>query len=501
MASRFFACLRVAVRAILFPPIVAACLQASQGSGDAAAAIAAALRTKDYDQAVQLARSALDQSPKDFKILTLEAFAFSGLGKNEQAIAAYDAALKVAPDYLPALEGAAQIEYNTGSDRAVSLLNRILKSHPDDPTSHAMLGALAYKRNDCKAAVEHFRASSDLISSQRAALDEYGFCLVSLDRAKDAVPIYRRVLSWAMEDPQARLHLAAAQSLADQPQDAIATLQPVLAEGNPNPEVLQVASAAFEKTGDTSRAVELLRKAIVSQPDNPKYYLALSTLCFDHSSFQVGIDVLNLGLTRLPDSAPLYLARGILFIQLGQYDKGQADFEAADRLDPRQAFSSESEGLAKLQASNPDEALATVRTRLKNHPDDAFLHYLLAEILDQRAASVASPQFHEAVQSASKAVQLRPDLILAHDLLSGFYLKSGEIERATEECRLALRYDPSDQVALYHLTQALRKSGKRDEIPDLLKRLANLREQSRENEQRRSQYKLVEIPTPEDENL
>ena len=128
-------------------------------------------------------------------------------------------------------------QYNAGSDRAVTLLNRILKSRPDDPTSHAMLAALSFKRHDCKAAVAHFRASSDLISSQRSALDQYGFCLVSLDRAKDAVPIYQRVLSSAMEDPQARLHLAAAQSLADQPQDAIATLQPVLAEGNPRPEV------------------------------------------------------------------------------------------------------------------------------------------------------------------------------------------------------------------------------------------------------------------------
>ena len=399
------------------------------------------------------------------------------------------------------LKGAAQIEYNAGSDRAVALLNRILKSRPDDPTSHAMLAALAYKRHDCEAAVEHFRASSDLISSQRAALDEYGFCLVSLDRAKDAVPVYQRVLSSAMEDPQARLHLAAAQSLADQPKDAITTLLPVLADENPSPEVLQVASAAYERTGDTPRAVELLRKAIVSQPDNPNHYLAFSTLCFDHSSFQVGIDVLNVGLARLPDSAPLYLARGILLIQLGQYDKGQADFEAADRLDPHQAFSSESEGLAKLQASNSNDALATVRTQLKNHPDDAFLCYLLAEILDQRGAEVGSPQFREAAQSASKAALLRPDLVLAHDLLSGLYLKSGELDKATEQCRLALRYDSSDQVALYHLTQALRKSGKQDQIPDLLKRLAALREESRKKEEHRNQYKLVEIPAPEEENL
>ena len=61
-----------------------------------------------------------------------------------------------------------------------------------------------------------------------------------------------------------------------------------------------------------------------------------------------------------------------------------------------------------------------------------------------------------------------------------------------EQCRKALEQDPKDQTALYHLIQALRKTGDKREIPDLLKRLALLRKQAAQEDSQRYQYKLVE---------
>lgn len=482
---------------------LAVSLGAAQNSGDGANAIAAALRSKDYEQALQLARSSLKQSPNDAKLLTLEGIALSGLGNAHDALMAYDGALKVSPDYLPALEGAAQIEYNAGSSRATPTLNHILKIRPDDPTSHAMLAVISYKDHDCKRAVEHFRASGQLIFSQRAALEQFGFCLVSLGQVKDAIPLYEAVVSQDPSDQQARLHLADAQVLAGEPNDAITTLQPLLTRQDPGSDALDLASAAYEKSGDTPHAVELLRQAIVTTPDNPKLYLDFSSLCFDHSSFDVGIDMLNVGLSRLPRSAPLYLARGILYIQLAKYDKGEADFETAERLDPRQTFSSESESLAKIEQNQGDNALAAVRSRLETHPNDPVLLYLLADSLTRGGAQPGSPQFKEALNAANKAVALDPDLTEARDVLSNLYLKERDLPRVIEQCKIALRTDPKDEEALYRLTQALRKSGKTTEIPELLKRLAALQQADRTEEQTRNRYKLVEptasSPSPQDQ--
>lgn len=485
---------------IAFLALTLAPLVVAQDSSSAANSIASALGAKQYDQALQLARSALQQSPKDLRILTMEGLALSGLGRNREALAAYHMALQMSPDYVPALEGAAELEYKAGSDRAVPLLNHLLELHPNDPTSHAMLAALAYNRRDCDVAVKHFREAGALISTQASALAEYGGCLIHLKKTEEAIPVFEELVALSPDDSRARFNLALVQYLAHHTQDAILTLQPLLESSNPDADALDLASAAYEESSDTPRAVALLRQAILTAPRNLKYYLDFATLSYDHASFQVGIDVLNAGLTQLPNSAPLYLARGILYIQLADYDKGEADFETADRVEPRQAFTSEAQGLVKFQQGNLDEALASVQTQLKSHPENGFLHYLLAEILIGRGAAVGSPEFKRAIEEDARALQLRPDLVLARDALGRLYLQSGQFDKAIEQARLALRANPSDQEAIYHLIQALRKSGNKNEIPDLLKRLAVLREEARTKEASQNRYKFVEGPTPQAPN-
>ncbi len=45
---------------------------------------------------------------------------------------------------------------------------------------------------------------------------------------------------------------------------------------------------------------------------------------------------------------------------------------------------------------------------------------------------------------------------------------------------------------MYHLIQALRKTGDKTELPDLLKRLAQLRQEATRQEEQHNRYKLIE---------
>ena len=466
---------------------------AAQTGADSASisAIQSALRAGDNEQALTLVHAQLQNFPKDVRLWTLEGIALANLGHTREALTAYNKALAISPDYLAALEGAAELEYKAGSSRAAPLLQRILKVRPGEPTTHAMLAALAYKKHDCPTAVEHFQKSGPVLSSQPTALEEYGACLMDLQKPDDALPVFEQILTLLPNDPHARYNLAVVQFTAQHSADAISTLQPLLAASAPDPDVLDLASAAYEDTGDTPRAVGLLRQAIVADPRNAKYYVDFAALSFKHESFQVGVEMIDAGLTQLPKAARLYIARGILYIQMGQFEKGQADFEAANKLDPGQASAAVAEGLAQLQASNLDQALKTVETELKAHPGDAFLHYLKSEIISQSGPAVGSSQFNDAVKAASRAVQLQPDFPLARNVLGNLYLQSGQNERAIEQCRAVLRENPNDQIAMYHLLLALRKTNDpKGEVPGLVKRLAELRAQSQQQEASTNRYKL-----------
>ena len=461
------------------------------------AQIQAALRAGDFMQALQLSEAAVKASPNNATLWTMKGIALSRLGRDQEALSAYNRALSISPEYLPALEGAAELEYKAGSSRAMPLLDRILKLRPEDPTSHAMLGVLAYKQRDCTSAVKHFRASRDVINSQPVALAQYGSCLMDLQQADDAIDVFRQIQLLTPDDPHARYNLAVAQLAAHQAKDAIATLQPLLQAQPPDSDVLDLASSAFEETGDTPRAVQLLRHAIIANPSNSKYYVDFAAISFNHQSFQVGVDMINAGLRQIPKAAILYVARGILYVQLGQFDRAEADFANAIQLDPSQTSGAIAQGLALVQQSNLDQALTTVRSQLKAHPRDAFLQYMQAQILSQQGSEPDTPEFKEAIASAVLSNQINPEFVLARDLLGNLYLKAGEIEKSIVESRRALQLSPSDQEALYHLIQGLRKSGKdtKGELPGLVKQLAELRKEARNAEVTR--YRLYE---PGEEN-
>jgi tetratricopeptide (TPR) repeat protein len=96
------------------------------------------------------------------------------------------------------------------------------------------------------------------------------------------------------------------------------------------------------------------------------------------------------------------------------------------------------------------------------------------------------------MHAAKKAVALRPTLGPARSVLAKLYLEDGKYPEAAEQCRKALEIDPKDQTALYHLIQALRKTDKKSEIPELLKRLAQLRQEATNDEREQYRYKLIE---------
>jgi tetratricopeptide (TPR) repeat protein len=480
--------LRVAVAGSLF--FTAAALLA-QSSRDQLNAVTTALRSGKFADALQLLQPLVRQFPSNSQLLTLQGLAYSGDGQKQQALASFQSALKSSPDYLPALEGAAQIEYENSDPNAAALLRRVLKIAPEDPTANAMLASLAYKNHNCVEAVSHFEKSGPALQSEPAALRQYGTCLATLKRYDPAIGAFRKLLELPGNDRDDRLRLASLQVSDGKPGDAIEVLQSAL-QDRPNAAVLSLAAAAYEEQKDTPQAVKLLHQAIVENPHDTDLYLQFADLSFVHQSFQVGVDMMSAGLKMQPNAAPLYMARGVLYVQLADYDHAEADFEKAEELDPQLSVSDAARAMVAQQKDDLDKALAVVRAKLSRKPNDAQLLNVQADILVQKNPDVDTPEFKEAIAAAQGAAKLQPDLVAARDTLAKLYLQAEKDQLAVEQSRESLKYDPNDQVALYHLIVGLRRTGQKDELPELLKRLAELRQKATREEGEHNRYKLIE---------
>jgi tetratricopeptide (TPR) repeat protein len=453
--------------------------------------IAAALREQQFDSALGLVGEAIKQSPANAQLWTMQGVAYQGEGKNSQALSSFRHALKLSPDYIPALEKAAQLEFDAGDSDGIPLLERLLRLRPNDQTSYGMLAVLEYQKGDCAAATVHFEKAAALFESKAPALHAYGVCLVKMKRFDKANEVLQKSMALNPGDAGERHVLASVELMAHRPEQAIVTLEPLL-DTKQDALALELSSAAYEDLHNTEKAVDTLRQAILLEPENVNLYVDFAALSATHQSVQVGIDVVNDGINLQPKSAPLYFARGVLYVQLADYEKAQSDFEKAYELDPEQSLSVAAQGLIAAQQKDMPHALAGIEEKLARKPDDPVLLYLQADILAQENAEPGSADFEKAMRSAKGAIALRPALGPAHAVLAKLYLQSGRHADAAAQCRKALEIDPNDQGALYSLIQAMRKEDPHHEIPELLKRLASLRAQESQKQREQNRFKLVE---------
>jgi tetratricopeptide (TPR) repeat protein len=466
----------------------------AQSREDQISKIVTALREKQFDKALGMLHNALQELPANAQLWTMQGVAYNGEGKKKEALTSFRHALKLSPDNIPALQGVAQIEYDQGDAAGIPVLEHLLRLHPDDLTSQGMLAVLEFQQGNCSAAVAHFEKASSLFESRVPALHAYGACLVKLRQFDRAAGVFEKSLALNPDDERERQVLASVQLMSHQPEQAIATLNPLLG-ATPDASTLELASAAYEDDHDTEKAVDALRQAILLAPQDVSLYVNFAALAATHQSFQVGINVVNEGINLQPKAAPLYFARGVLYVQVSEYDHAQADFDKAYELDPSQSLSVAAQGLATALQNDLSNARAGVEEKLAGRPDDPILLYMRADILAQQGPEPGSPDFQTAMRSATQAVRLRPTLGPARGVLAKLYLQNGQYAEAAEQCRKAIEIDPKDQTAIYHLIQALRRTDSQKEIPELLRRLATLRQQATSEEREQYRYKLVEGDT------
>jgi tetratricopeptide (TPR) repeat protein len=470
---------------ILFPALLA------QTGDHRVALIASALRDEQYEKALQMLHVALADSPANSELWTMQGVAFKGVGNTKDALGSFRRALKLAPDNISALQGAAQIEFDQGDAAGIPILEHLVKLHPNDLTSHAMVAILEYQQGHCISALPHFEKALPVFEQRPTGLHAYAACLVKQKQFDRAAEIFQKTLQANPEDAGQRRVLAAIQLMAGHPEDAITTLKPLLGS-KPDAQTLELASQAYEQSHQTEKAVDSLKEAILRNPTDVNLYIEFAAISEKHQSVQVGINVVNDGINMQPDAAGLYFARGMLYVQLSDYEKAQNDFDRAYKLDPKASLTAAAQGLTAVQQNDFSKALSGIQEKLRLRPNDPILLYMQADVLAEHDPQPGTPEFNTALNSAKKAVSLNPALGPAHTVLAKLYMTQAEYPQAVSECRKALQNDPADQTALYHLVRSLRKTDQKEEIPKLLKQLALVRKQAANKEREENRFKLVE---------
>ncbi|MEB2363924.1 MAG: tetratricopeptide repeat protein [Bryobacteraceae bacterium] len=391
--------------------------------------LARALREQRFADAHALAQAMLNNASADPRLWTLDGMALAGMNRPRESIAAYNHALKADATYLPAWLGKAEVEYRSNDSGAAGTLVQVLKLDPGNATAHAMLASLAFARRDCAAALPHFARGRDEALKTTTATWQWAQCELMAGEAGEAAALFERLLQ----------------------------------AGPPRSEIFSLLASAQERSGAPDKAVQTLRRAAELFPQEESHYLDLGALCAEHHEYDLGIEVLEVGVRNVSSSPAIRVLRGVLFVLKGDFSAASTEFDRADAVG---AAIGTAYATMFSPGADSGQAAAKLRAELRTHPDDAVLHYLLAE---------CSSSDEERRQLLERAVQLKPGFAKAHSALGRLYAQRERPGEAIRELRLAVKLDPTDQPATYRLALKLRDAGRKEEAAELFNRLRTLR--------------------------
>ena len=437
------------------------------------------LRARRFGEAEGLARQALAESPKDCQVNAMLGLALRGEGKTGAAYGVFRNGIKVCPQSLLMLKGAAEIAYEEQSPEAGPLLDRILLLSPDDPVSHAMLGSVDARAGKCEESVANYAKAIAQIQGNAAALRQYGGCLAATGKSAEAVTIFGQLLS-AEDNETNRMLLARAQFDARKSDggdagQALTTLEPLVTAESRDGAALLLAAQIAEAENKTPQAVAWLTQAIKVAPKDVANYLYFAEISLNHGSYQVGIDFLNIGLQELPGNGLLLLARGVLEVQLGDEKAALKDFEEVHHAEPKLSFADDAMGVLLSQKHDNAKAVEFFKQKSRAQPNDPLLQYLYAEsLLESNRMDAAATG--EAIRAARRAIQLEPSYLPARDLLCLLLLRSGDLRGVVVQADAILQRDPYNEQAIYHELLAERKLNHPARVAGLVQRLQEARQ-------------------------
>ena len=491
------------------------------------------VRQEQWDQGIALLRQVLEADPENLKAHNLMGIALNSKGDVPGAGAEFQRALRIDPRFVPALKNLAINELSQNHvGEAQRHFSAALEIAPNDPMIHAYLGDIAYSQHQYKTAVQHLEKAGDFlknpgattrlaesrleIGEQARALDllggidqsqiplqqqfSLGLSLARHELYRQAILYFQAVRVKYPDSYDAAFNLAVCYVETKQFPAAIEILKATAGRGHKTAELDNLLAEAYEGNQQTQEAINTLREATHLAPQEENNYIDLAALCTTYEAYALGLEVIEVGLHYHPQSDRLIFQRGVIYAMRNQFDLAEQDFQLAAKLAPEKNLSYVALGVSYMQVGNLPKAIASLRQRIKQKPDDPTLRYLLGEALVRSGATAGDSAFAEAKASLEKSVKLNPRFAPAQVNLGKIYLKENRLDEALAHLEQARALDPKDKSAYSQLAIVYRRKGKPEIARAMLTTLNELNDQERQQEGHRKRLQAVEASSSPQES-
>jgi tetratricopeptide (TPR) repeat protein len=327
-------------------------------------------------------------------------------GKVDEAIAHYQKALQIKPDYAEAHYNLGLALFQKGSvDEAIFHYHKALQITPDFAEAHNNLGNALLQKGNVDEAIAHYQRALQIKPDYAEAHYNLGLTLLQKGKVDEAIAHYQKALQ----------------------------IKPDFAETDNN------LGLALLQKGKVDEAIAHYQKALQIKPDDAEAHINLGNALFQKGKVDEAIALYQRALQIKPDDAEAHNNLGNALFQKGKVDEAIAHYQRALQIKPDYAEAHYNLGSALLQKGGVDEAITHYQRALQIKPDSPDVLNNLAWLL------ATCPEAHvrdglQAVKYASRACELThygmPPLV---STLAAAYAEAGRFDDAVEIAQRALK--------------------------------------------------------------
>jgi putative PEP-CTERM system TPR-repeat lipoprotein len=388
------------------------------------------VRARQFNEAHAAADQALKIAPDNAEALYQKASIYHASGQVPQALAGYERALKAQPKHAESQLGRAGllIDLNRDAD-ALAAVNELQSIRPNDPRGAYLRAVLAERANDAPVARIALKKVTDLL---------------------DPVPI---------EFIRYRTQLLMLNGLAHYSLGELEKSKPFLelaSRQQPGSPLVKLLAQVALKEPNVNRAIELLDAYVKARPGDGQALLMLASANMSQGRHSRAATLMQEAI-KAKDSPEYRTALGLSLLQSGKTAPAADELSKAYKADPRQTYAGLALITLHLREGQAAKALAVADALARANPNNATV------LMVQAYAKTQAGDYPGGRAGYEKALKLDPQLMEARLGLVRIDTVTGNFEAASKRLREVLKGDERNTNVLFELALLNELWGKDEE--------------------------------------
>ena len=412
-----------------------------------------------YDQALKV-------SPNDFDAIAYKTMALLSVKRMKEAEAAIKRLNEIRPQAVLAKYLKAYLAHQQGKHReAINLLQQAIKDNPSNPQLHLLYGTVNYATKNDETALSSFNKVLGLIDLPEARLLLAATQLrmgVNADVLKTLAPLIS-------QGSEAKAFLLAGQAALNEGEfDRGMSYLSRAGALAPKDTVIRNALAQNQlRTGD-QQGIRGLESVITDNPNDSQAYLLLASAQTDKADFKGALATLQKMAAAQPANPLTPVLMGRVHLMQRNPAAARQSFERSLTLDA--GFLPATSALVDLdiQEKKPDQARERFKRVLAKTPDN------LGALMGQARTSLALGEPNEFVANLKKAIQAHPGALSPVSQLTLYYInQTKQPDQALTLAQQAAKSNTGNPAFLDNLGQAQLAAGRKKDAVDTYTNVTN----------------------------